>query len=141
MLREGLADAHDVADLNAALAGQLDLSLLGEKLEDAILVHVFIDPPLERGMLGVLDDSEIAEAVVLSMRAYLDARAPRSPFDEDEIEPEVDDEGIESLAVVDDDDLPVPEPQLDALDAVTRETFKQLEPEAEEAPPSDEVGG
>ena len=71
MLRAELVDEHDLADLDAALSGELDWSDLPGRLSDAIALHVSIDPDLYEVGLGVLDDDELAEIVAAAWRAWL----------------------------------------------------------------------
>lgn len=97
MQREGLIDKRGAADFLDVFAGVLNPSMLGDELEDALLRHLLIDPPLVGLELGALDDQEVQEIVARAARAYLAAQGPVQLEDDD------DDEVVAELAELETD--------------------------------------
>lgn len=80
MKREGLLDDQQVFALQAVFDGAR--SAVDADIEDALLRHVFIDPPLCSLGLGVLDDVEVQEAVHFAITAFLATGALLEPDEE-----------------------------------------------------------
>jgi hypothetical protein len=93
MRRDGLADDHDLADLQAVLAGELPASRLDPLFEDALIRHLFIDPAMPNGGVGVLDELEVKEAIAYAVGAYIrqSAQANSGIEDDDVVEDELED--------------------------------------------------
>lgn len=82
MQREGLIGKRGLADFVDAFDGRLDPAMLSDELEDLLLRHLLIDPPLSGIELGRLDDREVQEIIAFAGRAYLEANtAPAAPAD------------------------------------------------------------
>lgn len=79
MQREGLIDKRGKADLLDFFAGGLKPVLLSEALEEALLRHLLLDPPLSGLELGFLDDLELREILNIATRAYLEQAASLGP--------------------------------------------------------------
>lgn len=134
MHREGLLDAHGARILEAVLEGEMET--LEGSIEDAILRHIFIDPPLDGVGLGVLDDVEVQEAVTFAINAYLAARRPVLE-DDDEAAEEAAAAPVASEPDLEPDVLTAPDPDtqalLDQAEAVILAQEPPAEPESGEA--------
>jgi hypothetical protein len=63
LIRSGSWDAEMAAAFDLAVDNQLDDPVMATRLNDSIVLAMFIDPPLTRETLANVEDSEMTEAI------------------------------------------------------------------------------